>query len=141
MIEINGKQGEKVLINIYRRLYPDATQKQDIDYLEASIKLSYPEFTALFRFFIRSSEIEYWLRQKKEFLILGKNIRLTTLEENIVVNLQVDESGDAIWDFELKDQENKSKLYLKLESKMKEVDLFMNQLSNILKLYPIPSYV
>jgi len=140
MIEIKGKQGEKVHINIHRRLYPDAIQNQDIDFLEGAIKISFPEFSALFRFFIRSSEIEYWLRQKNELIILAKNIRLATLEENIVINLKVDETGDAIWSFELKDQENKSKLYLRLESELNAVDLFMNQLANVLKLYPIPSY-
>jgi hypothetical protein len=141
MIEIKGNQGEKVFINIHRRLYPDAIQNQDIDFLEATIKISFPEFTALFRFFIRSSEIEYWIRQRNELIILRKRIRFATLEENMVINLQIEENEISTWNFELRDQEHKSKLYLRLESELATVDLFMNQLANVLKLYPIPTYV
>jgi len=140
MIEIKGMHGEKVVINIYRRLYPDATHQKDFDFLEASVKLSFPEFTALFRFFIRSSELEYWLRQKDELIILGKPVRLTTLEENMVIKLHIERTKEVIWDFELKDQENKGKLYLKLVSEPGEIDHFMNQVEHVLTVYPIPSY-
>ena len=74
-------------------------------------------------------------------IVLKKTVRFTTLEENMVINLQIEKNGVAVWNFELRDQENKSKLYLQLESELPTVDLFMTQLANVLKLYPIPTYV
>ena len=51
MIEIKGSQGEKIFINIHRRLYPDAVQNQDIDFLEATVKISFRNSMALYRFY------------------------------------------------------------------------------------------
>ncbi len=140
MIEIKGEGGEHILIEIKGRLYPDSKDKWDSDFLKGYIKVNAEGFNAAFTFVTRSSEIEFWVQLLEKFSSADVyQVSLNTIEDHLSMTLTMDELGKVLWTVILQYPEaNRSMLTIHYENTINEIDLFLNELQEILLSFPVP---
>lgn len=138
MLEIIGNSGEKVLIEINGRLYPQSSDEWDMDFLEATMKADIPGFKVFFSFTILSREMKFWSMQLQEFISLTKkHIALNTIEEHVGLNLEMGELGNVLWVMRLKyPVDSKNVLTVFFENSLGDVISFSNQLRYLLNQLP-----
>ena len=131
-------EGKFIEVTILRRSYPESTDFEDGNWIEAEIKIEVPGFKGLYGANLRTDDFERFYKDLEKLKTnQSSKIEFTTMEEGLYLRGLLDMTGNIKWNGTAKSSWGNNCLTFVLETDYASIDDLLEQTKKVLNEYPV----